>query len=68
MTSPEPDPCELVTICPVCGGRMDLVYDRPKAKVCVCVDCHTGVTVPAGAWEIARKRRAAATPESGRQP
>jgi len=32
---------------------MELVYDRPNTKVCVCVDCHTGIHVPAKAWAIA---------------
>ena len=31
---------------------MKLVYDRPKSKVCVCEDCHTGITVPAEAWDL----------------
>lgn len=35
---------------------MELVYDRPNTKVCVCVDCHTGITVPAHAWDVARSR------------
>jgi hypothetical protein len=36
---------------------MELVYDRPSAKVCVCVDCHTGLSVPAKAWNAALARR-----------
>lgn len=35
---------------------MEVVYDRPRTKVCVCVDCHTGITVPAEAWEVAKAR------------
>jgi hypothetical protein len=38
---------------------MELVYDRTAAKVCVCAVCHTGISVPAGAWEIARARHKA---------
>jgi hypothetical protein len=37
---------------------MELVYDRPNTKVCVCVDCHTGITVPAQAWVVALERGA----------
>ncbi len=51
-----PDLCDVVPTCPLCGGRMELVYDRPNTKVCVCVDCHTGITVPAHAWDVARSR------------
>ena len=37
---------------------MELVYDRPTAKVCVCENCHTGISVPAKAWAIAVARAA----------
>lgn len=50
-----PHPCEAMRLCPICGGKMELVYDRPNQKVCVCVDCHTGIQVPAGAWDKAMK-------------
>jgi hypothetical protein len=50
------EPCEVVPICPVCGGRMETVYNRPTSKVCVCVVCHSGITIPAEAWELALKR------------
>lgn len=36
---------------------METVYDRPTTKVCVCVDCHSGLTVPATAWEVAKIKR-----------
>ena len=49
-----PEPCEVIKTCPVCEGRMELVYDRYHQKVCVCVDCHSGLTVPASAWVVAR--------------
>ena len=45
--------------CPVCDGRMELVYDRHHQKVVVCVDCQSGLTVPGTAWEIARIKREA---------
>lgn len=35
---------------------MELVYDRPTSQVCVCVDCHTGITVPPRAWAVATAR------------
>jgi ssDNA-binding Zn-finger/Zn-ribbon topoisomerase 1 len=50
----EPPP---VAVCPVCEGKMEVVYDRHHQKVVVCVDCQSGLTVPAGAWEIARIKR-----------
>ena len=43
--------------CPVCHGKMEVVYDRTQQQVCVCVDCHTGLTIPAAAWEIQRNKR-----------
>jgi len=50
-------PCEAVPICPICGGQMELVYDRPEIKTCACVICHSGLSVPAEAWGIARARQ-----------
>jgi hypothetical protein len=51
MTPPS-DREDLSIRCPVCQGTMELVYDRPSQKVCVCVDCHSGITIPVGAWEV----------------
>jgi hypothetical protein len=31
---------------------MEAVYTRVHQRVCVCVDCHTSITVPATAWTI----------------
>jgi len=53
------EPCGEIKTCPVCEGRMELVYDRHHQKVCVCVDCHSGLTVPATAWKIARLKQQA---------
>jgi hypothetical protein len=52
-------PCQVVPACPICDGRMEEVYDRFHQKVCVCIDCHTGITVPGTAWEVARIKREA---------
>jgi hypothetical protein len=38
--------------CPVCEGTMEVVYDRPSQKVFVCSDCHSGLTIPVGAWDV----------------
>ena len=43
--------------CPICGGQMELVYDRFNQQVCVCVECHSGLTIPAAAWEVQRRKR-----------
>jgi hypothetical protein len=56
---PTGEPCEVLEVCPVCGGQMEVVYNRTQAKVCVCVDCHSGVTVPASAWQVVRAKREA---------
>jgi hypothetical protein len=58
MTAAErvPEASELPD-CPVCSGRLDLVYDRIGQKVYVCVDCHAGLTIPDSAWDTARKKR-----------
>jgi hypothetical protein len=36
---------------------MELVYDRPHQKVCVCSDCLSGLTVPQAAWQVAKTKR-----------
>ena len=56
---PQEQPCEVMQVCPICDGRMETVYSRNQNKVCVCVDCHSGLTVPDTAWEIARVKRQA---------
>jgi ssDNA-binding Zn-finger/Zn-ribbon topoisomerase 1 len=48
-----------VKTCPICDGEMEVVYSRHSQQVVVCTDCHTGITVPAGAWNIARVKREA---------
>ena len=53
-----PDPCDLLPRCPVCKGKMELVYDRRHLKVCVCADCFTGVYIPVEALVLARDRQA----------
>ena len=35
---------------------MELVCNRAISQVCVCEECHTSVTVPGQAWEMARQR------------
>jgi hypothetical protein len=35
---------------------MEAVYSRAHQKVCVCVDCHTTLTVPATAWQVRREK------------
>lgn len=58
---PERDATDAIALalayCPVCYGTMEVVYSRNNQNVCVCVDCQTGVTVPANAWEIVRLKR-----------
>jgi hypothetical protein len=48
-----------IKTCPICEGQMEVVYHRHGQQVLVCVDCHSGLTVPAGAWNIARVKREA---------
>ena len=55
--SAEPQPA--VTVCPICGGKMEVVYARNNQNVSVCTDCHSGLTVPGSAWEIVRIKREA---------
>ena len=36
---------------------MEVVYARNKQQVSVCTDCHSGITIPAAAWDIVRIKR-----------
>lgn len=49
----------VIKLCPVCEGEMELVYNRNSQQVIVCKDCHSGLTVPAGAWNVLRVKREA---------
>jgi len=51
------DPNADTPTCPICGGRMEVVYNRSQQIVAVCVDCHSGVTIPAKAREVVRLKR-----------
>jgi hypothetical protein len=56
MADDLPDLCEVMPTCPLCGGTMELVYDQPTTQICVCVDCHTGIHVPTGAWAVIKEK------------
>ena len=43
--------------CPICGGTLEIVYNRFNQQVSVCKDCHSGLTVPSSAWEVLRLKR-----------
>lgn len=53
----ETGPCDVIEHCPICSGAMEAVYSRQHQKVCVCVDCHTSITVPVAAWDIRRQKK-----------
>ena len=55
--APEAEALDVVIVCPVCGGKLELVYDRRHITASVCIDCHTGVTIPHDAWDVARVKR-----------
>ena len=52
-------PLEVISVCPVCAGKMDCVYQASKVRICVCLDCMTSLSVPVEAWDVARQKRAA---------
>ena len=45
--------------CPLCNGKMNLVYNRNHQQVVVCEDCRSGLTVPNAAWDVVRAKREA---------
>lgn len=48
-----------VPTCPICGGRMQQVYDRNERRVFACDVCSTDLIVPITAWLIASNQREA---------
>jgi hypothetical protein len=57
-----PGPCDILELCPVCGGKMEMVYSRQHQQVCACADCQTTITVPVVAWDIARVKKKTRAP------
>ena len=57
-----PGPCDVLAICPVCGGKLETVYERPHQQVCACADCQTTISVPVVAWDIARVKKKTRVP------
>jgi ssDNA-binding Zn-finger/Zn-ribbon topoisomerase 1 len=55
----EPSPKPALSVCPICDGQMEVVYTRNNQQVCVCIDCHSGLTIPSTAWDIVRIKREA---------
>ena len=58
----KPGPCDVLEICPVCGGKLEAVYERPHQQVCACADCQTTISVPVVAWDIARVKKKTRVP------
>jgi hypothetical protein len=42
---------------------MEAVYSRAHLKVCVCSDCHSSITIPTHAWDIAKVKRRGFVPQ-----
>ena len=57
MQAPQGEDMRSCPNCPICDGKMELVYDRFNQQVWVCVDCHSGLTIPTTAWEVQKRKR-----------
>ena len=57
--NPQDETPRNIPACSICDGKMVLAYDRYQQKVCVCTDCHTSITIPGSAWEVAIEKREA---------
>jgi len=53
----QPDICDSIPNCPVCGGRMEAVYNRAHQQASACVDCRADLTVPASAWAVLNRKQ-----------
>lgn len=52
-----PDAGQVISTCPVCGGRMEIIYSRGHQDVSVCVDCGSDLTVPITAWDVLKQKQ-----------
>jgi hypothetical protein len=50
-------PAEDLPLCPICGGEMEVVYDRHQQHVLVCRDCQSGITIPGSAWDVKKLKQ-----------
>ena len=57
--NPQGEPPRTIPACSICDGKMVVAYDRYQQKVCVCTDCHTSLTIPGSAWDVASDKREA---------
>jgi len=53
----EPEPCDVVPDCPVCGSSLHVAHAHAKLKICVCKACGTSISIPDGAWAKLRTIR-----------
>ena len=59
MESPfHSQPVREIPPCPICEGVLECVYSRFGERVYVCMECHTSMTVPKNAWEVAAVKQA----------
>jgi len=52
-----PEPCDVLSICPLCGGEMEAEYHSRDQYTCKCKDCKTTLSVPKDAWAVWRTKR-----------
>ena len=57
--NPQDETPRTIPACSICEGKRVLAYDRYQQKVCVCTDCHTSLTIPGSAWNVASGKREA---------
>ena len=55
--NPPGDATPTLPRCSICEGTMVLAYYRYQQKVCVCTDCHSSLTIPGSAWDVASHKR-----------
>jgi hypothetical protein len=47
----------VIPACPICAGRLEVVYERSHQHVANCIDCHTTVTIPGRAWAVRYRKQ-----------
>lgn len=57
LADQSPETGQVISTCPVCDGRMEMIYSRGHQDVSVCADCGSDLTVPTTAWEVLKQKQ-----------
>ena len=54
MDRGNPEECEDIPHCPICGSNLIVAHYFAKMKICSCKSCGTTLSIPDEAWDRVR--------------